>query len=241
MAHRVGEVELALGVVGVEVREAFPERVGVEGVDGGVHLAHGELLRRRVARLDDRAQPPGLVADDPAVGARLVRLEREDGRGGALGPVHVEEPAKLGRGEERRVAGQDEHVAGEALERRARRGGRVAGSARRLLDGERDSCGQRALELGPRPRRGDDDERLGPELQRCADRPVDEPAAEELVQVLRPARPHAGAEAGGHHDRCEGSLGHGRVMAGAGGFEPPITGPKPAALPTWLRPTARRV
>ena len=34
MAHGVGEVELALRVVRVEVGEPLPERVGVEGVDG---------------------------------------------------------------------------------------------------------------------------------------------------------------------------------------------------------------
>ena len=45
-----------------------------------------------------------------------------------------------GRGrEERRIAGQDEDVPLEALERRLRGGGRVTGSAWLLLDGERGS------------------------------------------------------------------------------------------------------
>jgi len=42
--------------------------------------------------------------------------------------VHVEEPAELGGGEERCVACRDEDVAGEPLERRARRRGRLRSS-----------------------------------------------------------------------------------------------------------------
>ncbi len=61
--------------------------------------------------------------------------------------------------------------------------------------------------------------------------------------MLRPARLHPRAEARGHDDGCE-RAGHERAadregssMAGAGGFEPPITGPKPAALPLGYAPS----
>ena len=68
---------------------------------------------------------------------------------------------------------------------------------------------------------------------------VDEPAAEQRMEVLRPLRAHARAEPGGEHDRCERTVGHEDVMAGAGGFEPPVTGPKPAALPLGYAPPSR--
>ena len=54
--------------------------------------------------------------------------------------------------------------------------------------------------------------------------------------MLRPVGAHPRAEARRHHDRCEGPGHEGMVMAGAGGFEPPVTGPKPAALPLGYAP-----
>ena len=56
--------------------------------------------------------------------------------------------------------------------------------------------------------------------------------------MLRPVGAHARAQTGRHHDRCEGLAHEGMVMAGAGGFEPPVTGPKPAALPLGYAPPA---
>ena len=68
------------------------------------------------------------------------------------------------------------------------------------------------------------------------------------MEVLRHGGLHPGAEAAGHHDGCEGGVGHGlRSLelgvpqgrcAGAPGFEPGIAGPKPAALPLGYAPRA---
>ena len=236
MTHRVGEVELPLRVVGVEVRESAPERVRGEDVHRGVDLPDRELLRRGVARLDDRPQPPRRVAHDTAVVTRVGGLEREDGRGGALGAMGLGESVELVAGQERGVAREDEDVPLEALERRVRRGDRVAGAAGRLLHREDDAVRERALELRDGGRRRDDHEGLRVEPPRGADDPVDQAPAEDRMQVLGPPRPHAGAEPCGHHDRCEGGARHEEVMAGAGGFEPPVTGPKPAALPLGYAP-----
>ena len=46
-----------------------------------------------------------------------------------------------------------------------------------------------------------------PSAARRLDHPVDQPAAEQRVQVLRRRRAHARAEAGGHDDRCEAGSG----------------------------------
>ena len=48
--QHVGQVELALGVVGVELGERVEQRAAVEQVEAGVDLADRELLGRRVAR-----------------------------------------------------------------------------------------------------------------------------------------------------------------------------------------------
>ena len=236
VSNGVGEVELALGVVGVEPGEGAPEGGRVDDVDRRVDLADGQLLGRRVARLDDRDQPAVVASEDAAVRARVVGLEGEDRRRRSFGPVRLEQAGEGRGGEEWRIAGEDEDVPLEALERRLRGGGGVTGAARLLLDGEHGSRRQRALELGHRPGRGHDDERVGVELARRRDDPVHEAAAEQLVQVLRPRRTHARAETGGHHHRCDGGASHEGVMAGAGGFEPPVTGPKPVALPLGYAP-----
>ena len=47
--QHVGQVELALRVVGVDLRERVEQRGAVERVDAGVDLADRELLGRRVA------------------------------------------------------------------------------------------------------------------------------------------------------------------------------------------------
>ena len=57
MREDVGEVELALGVVGVQPAEAVAQGGGVEGVDAGVDLADGALGVGGVLLLDDAARP----------------------------------------------------------------------------------------------------------------------------------------------------------------------------------------
>ena len=131
-ADRVGDVELALGVVRFEPVERGPELLGAEDVDAGVDLAEGELLGRRVARLDD-AREARVVADDAPVAAPVVGLEGEDGAGGAGGCVRVEQRAQRLRSQRRDVPVQHEHVARRAGERVARRANRVAGAERLRL------------------------------------------------------------------------------------------------------------
>ena len=53
MAHGVGQVQLALAVRRVDPVERGPDPLGVEDVDRRVDLVDRELLRRRVACLDD--------------------------------------------------------------------------------------------------------------------------------------------------------------------------------------------
>ena len=89
LRERLREVQLALGVVGLQARQDRRQGLRVEGVDAGVHLTDLELGGRgvlAVLRLDDPFHEAGRVAHDAPV-ARRVLEHRGDHRGGrpALG------------------------------------------------------------------------------------------------------------------------------------------------------------
>ena len=72
---RVGEVVLALRVLGAQPPQRGREQVAAEAVDRRVDLVDLELLGVGVGVLDDAGDPIVLVADDPAepVGSAHVR------------------------------------------------------------------------------------------------------------------------------------------------------------------------
>ncbi len=67
VANRIGQVELALSVVGLEPVEGGPEQVGLEDVDRGVALRQLELIGRRVGGFDDRVNGAVRAANDTTV------------------------------------------------------------------------------------------------------------------------------------------------------------------------------
>ena len=144
---------------------------------------------------------------------------------------------------QRMVGVEHEHVAVEALERSARGADGVAGPERPLLRHRLDPGRQpRADRLGAG---GHDNEHpVGLRLEARGDRPVDQRAPEDLVQHLRRRGAHAGALTGGEENtgewRAVSHAGSGRSVLGAGapGFEPGITGPKPVALPLGHAPSS---
>ena len=115
LAHRrqdVGQVQLALGVVGVQAPERVDQRGRVERVDAGVDLADLELLRRRVARglgLGDAQHGAVRVADHAPVGARLVELHRGHRGARTRRLVRLDEALDRVGGEQRDVAVDDDH------------------------------------------------------------------------------------------------------------------------------------
>jgi hypothetical protein len=241
-AHRVGEVQLALRVVAVEALDRGPQQLGLEDVDRRVRLGEGEDLGGRIDRLDDCLEQASIVAYDAAVAADVGRDEREDGAARALGAMVGHELGQQLGGEQRGVARQDEDATRPALQRGARRRDRVAGAARCLLH-----CELEPRELVLRVGRDDDHERVGAERTGRLDDPVDHPAAQDRVQVLRRRRLHAGADATRHHDGCEvGDGGHGigrrrRVEDGWGArIRTWDGGTKTRCLTTWPRPIAAR-
>jgi len=181
--------------VRLEPVEGGPELLGPEDVDTRVDLRELELLRRGVAGLDNPRQPPAAVAHDPPVAAPVGRLEREHGARSLLGAVRVDQCPEQVPGQRRHVAVQDEHVSRGLRERRPSRAHRITRAERFGLDGDHD-VRERILCRG----RADDHDRVGAGSLDSEDHPVDHPAAEQLVEVLRHGRAHARAEPCGHDD-----------------------------------------
>jgi hypothetical protein len=201
--YRIGEVELALGVHGGEGVERGPERVGAEDVDRRVRLADPELLRRGVGRLDDRDEAAVAVPHDPTVAADVVGDEREHGRRRAAVAVGGEQFGEQRGREERRVAGEHEHLI-RPRDRGARRADGVAGAEWALLDRDLD-----AVERRGGFRRRDDDEGRRLQRPRGLEHPVHHPPPEDRVQVLRERGTHPRPEPSGHHDCGESRRHHG--------------------------------
>src|SRR5215216_1074014 len=124
------------------------------------------------------------------------------------------------------VSGDDQHLP-RVTELRARGTQRVAGAERLLLDGDVLSG-----ELVDGVRSDHDDERIGAERPDGFDHPVDEPSAEQRMEVLRRRRLHPRAEARGHHDG--GEVSHGNWGARIRTWD---RGTKTRCLTSWLRPT----
>jgi hypothetical protein len=118
----------------------------------------------------------------------------------------LDELTQQAGGQQRRVAGEHEDVAVVSFERAACGAHSVAGAERRLLDRDLDATRGVLVACG---RRGDHDERPRARFAARLDDPVDHPAAENLVEVLRDGGFHPRSEAAGHDDGCEGGIGHG--------------------------------
>ena len=107
---RVGEVVLALHVLGAQPAQRGCEQVATEAVDRGVDLVDRAFLVRRVGLLDDAIDAAVRVAQHPPVAVDVGRSGRED-RGRRVGdPVLGRERGKSLGTQQRRVAGHDDEV-----------------------------------------------------------------------------------------------------------------------------------
>ena len=109
--QRVGEIELALRVVVVEVRDGLGKQIGVEHVHGRVHLLHREFAPVGVLLLDDAQHVAVTIADDAAVSGRVV--EDRGQHGGTVAALLVERHELLQRDgvEQWHVGRGDQHRA----------------------------------------------------------------------------------------------------------------------------------
>ena len=207
----VGQIELALAVW-LQLDEHLAQGIAVEGEDPGVDLVDRQLPRCRVGGLlglDDGLDAALRVADDAAVGRRVLEHHRDHRRGG---PPLAVRPDELGD----RVRRDQRHVAVQHDDGRARlhlphaRLDRATGAVGLRLHRQRDAVRQLALE---RPvRRIDDDDLLRSRLERRRDRPPQQRAPAEVVQDLRRLRAHAGTPACGEDQ--DGEAGHARILRG---------------------------
>jgi hypothetical protein len=111
----VGEVELAVGIVGVEGVELVKESAGFEAVNAGVDLGGVELLGTKGFLFDD-GDDVGIVgreAEDAAVAGGISRYGSEDGHGCLLGEMGVADGGDSFGADERDVAGENEEILGE--------------------------------------------------------------------------------------------------------------------------------
>ena len=202
----VGEVLLALRVVGREVRELVAKRGRPERVDAGVDLGDAALVVARVLLLDDAVEPARDVAHHAAV-ARGVVVDRREHR--SLGGVGAMLPEERGEGvgvQQRHVAVQHEHLAVEIGRKRGDRLLDRATGARDLVLVDDDRARKLGLDRGRHEVAlvaHDGDDVRGVERARRGEHVRDDRRSRERVQQLGGRGLHAGTLSGGEHDDGE--------------------------------------
>ena len=111
----VGEVELALVVVGGELGENGGEASPVEAVDAGVGEGVGPLLGRAIAVFDDGADAALAIGEHAAVAGWIGEAGGEQGDGGAALTVLGQELREGFGAEQGHIAVQYQQLACEAM------------------------------------------------------------------------------------------------------------------------------
>ena len=109
----VGEVLLALGVVGAHPGQGVAQDVDVEGVDARVDLGDRPLAVGGVTVLDDALDASVGAAHDPAVARRVGEVRGDDRDDAARAVVRRGQLEERVTGEERDVAVRDDDSAGQ--------------------------------------------------------------------------------------------------------------------------------
>ena len=210
-------------------RSAGARYGAAEAVERRVHLVDLELVGTGVDVLDDAVDAAPLVADHPAVAARVVDARGEDRRGRVAQAVLGGEHRERVGADERRVGEEHEQVV-VGVEVVGERGERdadcVAGAALHVLLDELDGHVDRAARageallhrlrdvLGAVP--DDDDDAVERQRAEGVEHPEEHRATAQLVEHLRGRGPHARALACREHDR-----GHGATTLTASSGHPP--------------------
>ncbi len=244
----VGEVALALGVVGPDLPERLAQDGDVEGVDAGVDLGDGALLLGRVLLLDDADDPAVLVADDPAVAGRVPQARGDDGDGRPAGLVGLGQRDERLAAQQRDVAVGDEdgpgEVRGQGVE--ATLGG-PAGALDLVLVGDDDPVVEGLAEgddlVAPVP--DDDGDVLGAGVPPGPDGVAEERSPADAVEDLRRRGLHPRPLARGEDDDGGRVSGHAGCSRGsrtvranvAMVLSPPVaSGPRPGGARTGCDP-----
>ena len=213
--EHVGEVVLALSVLGAEPAQRRREQPAPEAVDRRVDLVDLELVVGGVAALDDPIEATVVVAHDPAeVDGGLVERGGEDGRGRVVLAVVGGELGEHLRPDEGSVARHDDDVAvgvgvvGEGGEGDA--GGIAGPPLDPLLDELDRQLGRDLLVEGLRHPFGavahHDDDPLERQRDERVDHVEQHRSAAQRVEDLRGGGTHAGALARCEHHRGQWSI-----------------------------------
>ena len=205
----VGQVVLALGVLGAEPAQGGGEHAAAEAVDRRVDLVDGALVLGGVGLLDHPVHPVVGAADDAAVAGRVVEPGGQHGAG-RLGPRWAATSAATVAGRSSGVSPGSTRTSPSSSSRSSSPNTvsptlhRVAGAALHvLLDEVEVQVGRLLLQLLRDPLGAVADDDHGPAGIAVGQRVehVEEhgPAAQQ-VQRLGPGRAHAHALTGGQHD-----------------------------------------
>ncbi len=207
----VGQVPLILSVVTADLGQRLQQHVTLEGEDPGVDLPDVQLTLGRVAGdlgLDHALDRPVGSTDDAPVPARVGEHRGDDGRGGTVAPVGLDERAEGVSLDQRHVAVEHDHGrCGIDVLRRRLEG--IGGPPRPFLN----------RNLYPRPEQrlqaaigGIDDHDLGgTSAPRGLHRPFDHRPPAQGMEQLRGRRAHSRALPSGEDDD-DGGRGHGRSI-----------------------------
>ncbi len=231
----VGQVVLALRILGGETLQSLSEQVPVENVDTAVDLPHGCLVLVGVLQFDDAQEPPGFVAHHPAKVA-VVDFGCQHRRRCISLLVRFDEVPNRRTGQERHIARKDEDRASTDLHTGHPGPNCVTGAELLILQTRHHSFRQDLLDLsGSMP----DDHHDLVESERLdgVENPLEERQPGQVVQHLGGVGLHAGARTGGKHQGFHRHSCPPRLWAGRRGLEPLLTGPKPVVLPITPPPT----
>ena len=220
MVEDVGEVLLALCIVGAQVRQAVAQDGGVENVDAGVDLADQELFVRGVAVLDDSGDLSA-GAHDPPVARRILHLRGQHRDCVALGAMDGDEPTEGFAREQWHISVRDHHLPLEVRQLPQSAGDRMPGAQLLLLNRRGHVLAQR-LEVfqdldALMPHH--DHEVMWVECRGRRDGVAEHRLATQLMEQFGTTRLHPCSTTGGQDDdRCDGS--QIAVRDGQGGFLP---------------------
>ncbi len=215
--HHVGEVLLALRVVGHDPLDRVGQQRSVKGVAAGIDLVDRALLRRRVGVLDDVGQRAAVVPDDPPVAGRVADPRGQHGDRVSRRVVLPGQRGERAGPEQRHVAAGHQHDAGHDAEGLDHHAHGVTGARLAVLhddDRVRHVPGGLGPDLLPAVP-GDDHRALRVELAGRREHVPEHAASAQRMQHLGNPRFHPGALACGEdYDSGRARFAHAASLLG---------------------------
>ena len=201
----IGQVELALRVVGAQRGEVLAQVAEPDRIEPGVGVADRALLGRGIGVLDDLREHAAIVADEPAVGHLAIRHGRQQREPALRRGARVDQ-RRDSLGQEQRCVASEDHddpIVGLVDDCRQRALHGVPGAALFGLQRRDHVVAERAFERRPHDLvlvTEDRHDLAGAGGLGGLDDPVHHRSAGDAMQHLRHVAPHPGAEPGCHDE-----------------------------------------